>query len=137
MTNKNPRTILATVRVNARPYWFGRSHPLLECDEALIQRYYDGLANAPTKWAIILKTAYEYANTVHPNFGLDPTLWWFVFRWIVDRQMDGENLTSLALQYPQVEGSLVQGYYGSEVRPTVLQAKYGRELANTWNHAMS
>lgn len=97
MTNKNPRTILAIVRVNARPYREGRSHPVI--DEPLIQSYYDGLAQDPQKWATILKTAYEYANDGHPDAGVDPTEWWIAFQLAVRRQLEGQF--GWTLQYPQ------------------------------------
>lgn len=109
MTNKSPQTILATARVNARPFRDGRSHPLLEEDETLIQLWYEGLSQAPRKWAIILKTAYEYANDHYPSAGLNPTLWWVSFIVVVREQTEGNHLHYLASRYLQSEGSLIHG----------------------------
>jgi hypothetical protein len=126
MTNKSPHTILATCRVYARPVRNGRSLPLLGVDETLIQGWYDSLAQNPQRFAIILKTAYEYANDFHPNAGVDPTRWWKAFRRAVHCQVEGESLASWAIQYPQIEGSLLPD--GGICHARADQAKYARVL---------
>jgi hypothetical protein len=110
MSRKSPHTILATARVYARP----PSRPITPEDETFLQSCYDGLGNAPKKWRIILKTAFDYACDYHPDPATSGVWWFRAFRYSVEEQAKGENLDFWAKSYPQVEGVLMQGYYGTE-----------------------
>lgn len=113
MSNKSPLSILHSARIFARPVRNGKARAVSANDCDFLQLCFDGLGNAPQKWTVIIKTACDYADDYHP-VPLDSGLWWFrAFRYSVSEQVAGENLGFWGLSYPQEEGALVRGYYGS------------------------